>query len=66
MLWTAALIVPLLIAVALYGTVWSGPDQGASMWIVGEMFIIVQGGWTLLVAYVGASARRHRDRSASS
>ena len=47
MLWTAALIVPLAIEVALLGTVWNDPDEGVSFWLVGEVFVAVQGAVTL-------------------
>jgi hypothetical protein len=57
LMWTAALIVPLAIEVALFGTVWHDPDDGASFWIVGEMFVAVQGAVTLGAASAGSALR---------
>jgi hypothetical protein len=60
LLWTAALIVPLAVEVALLGTVWYDPDQGVSFWVVGEMFVAVQGAVTLAAANAGAALRLRR------
>lgn len=55
--WTAVLIVPLIVEVALLGTVWHDPDDGASFWLAGEMLVFVQGLLTLAAAGVGALLR---------
>jgi hypothetical protein len=60
-LWTAALIVPLAIEVALLGAVWYDPDQGASLWLVGEVFVAVQGAVILGAAKAGAALRLRRS-----
>jgi len=52
-------------AQALLGTLWHDPDDGASVWIAGEMFVIAQTGVTWFGAYLGATARHHGDRSTS-
>ena len=38
---------------ALLGTLWHHPDDGASVWIAGEMFVIAQTGMTWFGAYLG-------------
>lgn len=60
LLWTAALIVPIIVAVALLGTVFHDPDDGASFWVLGELFVLVQGAITFGAASVGAT---HAGRS---
>jgi hypothetical protein len=62
LLWTAALIVPLAVGVALFGTVWYHPDQGVSFWVIGEMFMAVQGAVTLGAAAAGAALRLRSGR----
>jgi hypothetical protein len=66
LLWTAALIVPLAIEVALLGTVWHDPDEGASLWLVGEVFVGVQGAVTLRAARVGRALRLRSSGPAAS
>jgi hypothetical protein len=62
-LWTAALIGPFVIELALLGTVWHDPDEGASFWLVGEMFVLILGAVTFAAASAGASiALRRRAR----
>jgi hypothetical protein len=54
LLWTAALILPLAVEVALLATMWYDPDQRGSFWDVGEVFVAVQGAVTLGAATAGA------------
>lgn len=63
--WTAALMVPLAIEVALLGTVWHDPDDGASLWIAGEIFVAVQAVVTLLAATTTQAVVRLRRRESS-
>jgi hypothetical protein len=53
----ALLILPLALEVALLGTVWFNPDHGASFWLLGEVFVWVQGVVTLAAAAAGAFLR---------
>ena len=56
--WVVALVVPLAVEVALLGTVLHDPDDGASLWIVGEFFVLAQA----LPIYLGASLGAHLGR----
>jgi len=60
LLWVASLMAPLMIGVALLGTVWHDSDNGASLWIVGEMFLLLQGTVALLAASAALLLRRRR------
>jgi hypothetical protein len=60
LLWTAALIGPFIIAVALLGTVLHDPKEGASFWLAGEVFVLALGGLTFARARAGASAALRR------
>lgn len=60
LLWTGSLIVPFVIEVALLGTLWHDPDEGASFWLVGEVFVLALGGVTLIAGVAGASMRTRR------
>jgi hypothetical protein len=51
-LWAAALVLPAAVALGVQGTVLHDPRHGASFWILGEMFIVIQG----LVAFAAANA----------
>lgn len=61
-LWTAALIVPIVVAVALLGTVLHDPDEGASLWLIGEMFVLLLGAITFGGASIGAAQAWRRNR----
>ena len=41
--WTGALVAPFGLEVALFGTIFHNPDEGASFWIVGKIFVLVLG-----------------------
>lgn len=41
--WGLALVAPQMIAAAVLGTVLHDPDQGASLWMVTEVFLVVDG-----------------------
>lgn len=64
--WSAALFVPWMAIIA-----WEGinhdPTEGASFWIVGEIFTLVQLGWAFLVGFIGyaigESVRSARNRA---
>jgi len=60
-LWTAALCLPLAIGVALLGTIWHDPDDGASLWIAGEVFVGIQALVTHIAALLGSKMRRRAD-----
>jgi hypothetical protein len=40
--WMWVIVVPTMLGVALVGTVFHDPDEGASLWVVGEVFVVVQ------------------------
>ena len=61
LLWTAALFLPFMIEVALLGTVWFDPDDGASLWIAGEIFIVFQAALTYAAGEVGSRMRARKD-----
>lgn len=57
--WTAALIVPFVVEVAVLGTVLHDPAEGASLWLLGEIFVLVLGGVTYAGACVGRTVAAH-------
>lgn len=59
--WAAALVLPSAVALAVQGTVLHDPEHGASLWMVGEMFIAMQGGFVLGAAILGARVRGVRQ-----
>lgn len=58
--WTTALIGPLVVAVALLATGWHDPDDGASFWILGEMYVLALGGFAFVAAHVGSERALRR------
>jgi hypothetical protein len=61
--WIGALYVPVVLGVAYIGTIGHDPDDGASLWMAGEMFVVVQA--TLSFGAAGV-ARRQRLRTVRS
>lgn len=55
--WAIALMLPMAVGVAVIGTVLHDPDDGASLWIAGEVFVLVQG----LAVWGAAAAARPRS-----
>ena len=60
--WAAALVVPSALALAVQGTVLHDADHGASLWMVGEIFIAMQGCFVLGAAFLGARLRCRGSR----
>lgn len=58
-IWAAAMLGPMAIEVALLGTLGHDPDDGASLWIAGEVFVLVQ---ALTVRLAGAAGKNLRER----
>lgn len=57
--WAAALHLPLMVGVAYLGTFGHDPNDGASLWMAGEVFLVVQ---AALAIGVAALARTQRVR----
>jgi hypothetical protein len=56
-IWAAALTVPFVTEILLVGTVLAPPDTGASLWMAGELLVVLHSG----LAYIaGTSALRIR------
>ncbi|HEX7167592.1 MAG TPA: hypothetical protein VF230_11485 [Acidimicrobiales bacterium] len=60
LLWTAAVVAPFATYVAFAGTAGHDPDEGASLWLVGEIFIAMQAVFTLFVAMLVHASKRPR------
>ena len=54
LVWTAALIAPFILEVAVFGTVLHNPDDGASLWLAGEFLVVALGAVSFLAATFGA------------
>jgi hypothetical protein len=63
-LWAAALLGPFAIGVALLGTVWHDPANGASLWMAGELFLAFLGLVALGAAAAGAYLAERPRRAA--
>lgn len=60
--WGIAFVLPAVIWTFLAGTVLFDPDQGASFWVVGEVFLAILGAFTAAGAAIGGVVRQAVDR----
>jgi hypothetical protein len=55
--WTIALVLPFMIEIMLVGTARPSADVGANLWLLGEILILIQGGFTYTVARIALRIR---------
>ncbi len=55
--WAACSLIPGVLALALAGTVFHDPDDGASLWLAGAFFVVIQGGVAWAVGAVTSQCR---------
>jgi hypothetical protein len=55
--WGWLVLVPFAVSLALAGTVFHDHDNGASMWLAGEVFVIAQAAFTAFASRLGGRLR---------